>query len=240
MKTYSTIFLLLLFTTQSDIAQIFCIPKTRPPYPDIAERAGLSMSYLIRFDVAGFAPCNIHISALDGLNVEESKMIPLFEPAIDSCLKMISFCKDTANYLLTFKYEIKPPHSINRPFVEILSEKEIRIVIEGRKELSVSGPYRIQPPPDPRIDTVILQSNVEYKSGNGAKSDILVQRFYNVEKDSIVIIRNNHPELESDIIIDAQQVTKQMFLERGPNAIYYFIKYSVHRHVKDCDCSDYF
>jgi hypothetical protein len=130
MKKHFMILGLILLFVQNNSAQIFCIPPDQPHYPDLAARAGLSMSFSVRFDVVNLSATNIQISTLDSVK-NEATMIELFSSSIIGYLSRLCFLRDIKSYTITFEYEVRPHNSINRDYVEMLDNSKIRII--GRR-----------------------------------------------------------------------------------------------------------
>jgi len=130
MRRYCLILFLTLLCVQNSSAQVFCLPPDQPRYPEIAIRAGLSISFIVKFDIVGSSVSNIHISVKDSINYANT-MIELFTPAITGYLNRLCFYKDINQCSIIFEYETRPHNSINRDYVEKLGDDKIHIV--GRR-----------------------------------------------------------------------------------------------------------
>jgi hypothetical protein len=234
MSRQAFVFLMLLLIADQNSAQTFCIPPIQPKYPDLALRAGIEISFNVQFDIVEFVPQNYRITTLDNIDGYDSSIVELFKPAIIDYLSKLCYLRDVKGFLLKLKYSMSPKTKINRGYVEKVADNEIRII-----ELMPKGticPHALRQI-NTKIDTAIIEHVLQYKSGPERKSDILVQRFFNVEKDSILILHNNYPELEGEIYTDAKYFRKNDFLYDAPNAKYFIIRYRVVRYIESCGCS---
>jgi hypothetical protein len=213
-------------------AQLICIPNTQVSYPLFALRAGLSPSFLVRFDVIAFTPLNIQIVGLDSLS---RKLIEPFSESVLDNLHRFVFLKDSLGASLTFRYQWRPRNQLSTRYAELVSPSEIRIVspplhVEGR-----SRGNRIRAV-DEVSDSSIEYSYLKYKGGLASPSDIFAEKFFDGRPDSIVILRNNYPSLTTDIDSVARNLSKERFLYIAPAATHFFIRFKVLRYIPECEC----
>jgi hypothetical protein len=133
MKKIFFAFLLLLSLSQNTLAQVFCIPSDQPRYPEIARRAGLSISFIVRFDVGGRTPHNIKINVLDTSMNHADTMVELFSPVIRSYLHQLCFQIDIKDFALKIHFQVRSRDSISVGYVEKIGEDEICIIERSAK-----------------------------------------------------------------------------------------------------------
>ncbi len=137
MRKFWFILLLVSLNIQTSSSQVFCLPPEQPRYPEIALRSGLSLSFVAKFDVVGLSPKNIEITPKDSIEHANS-MVQMFSPAITDYLNRLCFLKDITSFSMIVDFEVRPHNSINRGYVEKVTENRIHIV--GRAGLVAAGP----------------------------------------------------------------------------------------------------
>ncbi len=228
MKSKPFLFLLVLTLLSNAEAQVLCVSDKPFYYPEIWNRAGLEPTIVVHFDVIGFSAQNITFEGEPG----ES-----FRQSVTENLKQLIYLKDTTNFKLTIQYLRRPTISLSRGYAELVTPNELHVV--ARKSVvqkTVNGPQKI----DPTLDTAVVHSLVEYKSGPARPSDILVRRLFVGDRDSTLIVRNNYPDLEEDILSRARSYSKDRFLGFAPNARVFLVRFRVRRIVEECDCKAVF
>jgi hypothetical protein len=111
--------------------------------------------------------------------------------------------------------------------MELVAEDELHIVGRFVQRLPIID--HIFSSADPNIDSVFIETTIPYISGKARPSNILVQRVFDLDKDSTIILTNDYPERTEDILATAKKYSKDKFLDRGSNAKYYFIRFRVVR-----------
>ncbi len=216
-------------------AQVFCISDKQFTWPEIALRAGLSPSFLVRFDIDGFSPHNFQISPLDSASRD---LVEMFEQYLVNNLGHLIYLRDSSSFQLKVKYLVRPTGSLTTSYAELITNDEIHVVAQQPyiHAILCSGVTQA----DPKIDTVIIESTIKYRSGKARSSDIFVQRLFPDKGDTTIILRNNYPELEQDIYTSARKYSKEHFLDRGSNARFYFIHFRVERDISPCGAKQIF
>jgi hypothetical protein len=222
-KLFLGVLLLVLATPCASSAQIICVPDSQFEYPEIARRAHAEPYIEAIFNIDEFTPKNIRLRALD--TISESILQCCQNNIIENISRLV-YLKDSVNVKLAIKYLIKNENSLNTDYAELVHDDELHIVTH--RPLQRSGGFFVLVP-DPKLDTVCIEDIVFYRGGKAIPSDILVERRFKSKKDTVVIVRNNHPELTEDIITQAKIYSRQYFLSRGPNAHHYLIRFKVRR-----------
>jgi hypothetical protein len=127
MSKYWFVLILGLFPLQNNSAQVFCLPPDQPRYPYLLLKGGVSASFLVTFDVVGLSAKNIYIRTKDSV-YRADDLVRFFSPPILEYLNRFCFIKDINNFSLIVDFEAKSHRSINRGYVEKVSEDRIRIV----------------------------------------------------------------------------------------------------------------
>jgi hypothetical protein len=147
--------------------------------------------YVARFDVIRETPVNISITAADG-----SEPYGVFIDQTMENLSRLGFPRDTFGVRIIFQYRVDS--SITSRYVQFLGVDTIRIVIPGIQPLarrcypetrSVDLPSKI----------LTLEGNVFTYDSVSRDADILVERLFDKNGASTRIVKNNYPELESEI-----------------------------------------
>jgi len=125
-KSWIILFLTLLLI-QKGSAQVFCLPPDQPRYPMLLLDAEISASFVVTFDVVGLSPKNIHIIIKDSV-YRANDLVNFFSPVILDYINRFCFIRDISNFSMIVDFETRPHGSINRGYVEKLSEDRIRIV----------------------------------------------------------------------------------------------------------------
>ena len=116
----------MLFLGQKSLAQVFCLPPDQPIFPEVPLRAGLSVSFVVNFDVVGMSAKNIRINTKDSID-HPNDLVKIYSPSIMDYLNRLCFVRETNNFSLIIDFVTKPHASINRGYVEKLAEDRIRI-----------------------------------------------------------------------------------------------------------------
>ncbi len=232
-KTIKIIYATIIFAIIAQ-SQMFYVSNKPISYPEIARRAKISASFIVNLKIDEFKPRVIQISATDSLS---NLYIDLFRQAIEDNLNTIIYLKDTAYFNLKVSFIIKHYTLLSSNYTEVL-DNEIRFVSRSPLiKIDVDYAYT---PPNPKIDTVLINATIPYKSGKTRPSNILVQRIFIKNIDSVRIIKNNYPEIENDILLKAKTYTKEYFLGKGSRARYYFIRYRVVREISEYNIEQIF
>ncbi|MDP4117229.1 MAG: hypothetical protein Q8903_13920 [Bacteroidota bacterium] len=230
MKKIITFLLSLFILSARCYPQIFCLADAKFEINRIALIAGLETSYKITFDIERFSPKNIKIVGLDSNSISYH---PFYEDVTKKNLAKITYLKDTSNITIIFKYFIYPPDKLNNDFAIMPSSHEIDF---GFVSEPIDTTYRgcITWVMSPEIDSAVVVDYIDYKNGEAISSDILVERVFNANSDSIIIIKNNYAELAADIIKLSKDYKKDNFLSFAPNSKKYFIRFKVRRKIDNC------
>ncbi|MCI0706206.1 MAG: hypothetical protein L0Y80_01805 [Ignavibacteriae bacterium] len=220
---------LTLLALKPSMGQLLCVAGKEFKYPEIARRAGVTASFQVVLNVNNFSPL---ITQITGVDSSSNQYLNLFKQSLIDNLNQLTYLNDTANFQMKVTYSIRHFRTLNNSYVEIIDPDEIHFVAQSpRIEIIVDYmPF----PSDPNIDSVVVETTVPFKSGKAIPSDILVQRLFDDEAGSTVILRNNYPDLREEIIAVASRYSKDYFLGIGSNAHYYFIKLKVERKIPEC------
>ena len=230
MKSQSIVVLLILIFFTQSYPQVICLTDHEFTCPEISRRAGVSASFGVRFDIKGFQPENLEITGLDSLS---SELVDMYKSDLTGNLKNLVYLRDTIGFSIKVRFIIESSQRISHAYAGFISDNELDFHFPLRRNLIADEGFTI-PVPDPTLDSVFINIRIEYKSGKAPPADILVQRLFEDGTDRSVIIRNNYPNLEKEIYSTAQRYTKESFLHYGPRSKYFFIRYHVTRHVREC------
>ncbi len=228
MKRILYLTLVLLGAWLNSPAQWICVPDSQFAYPRIPQRADISASFRVTFDVIGRWPSNIRIGSLDHwLN-----MIPEFDSAIRHNLENLYFGRDSESVSVKMIFELRPPGTLSSVYAYLHSQDEIHIVAPQVQFEWEGDPWPIAV--DLMSDSITLKGFVPFHGGVPASSDILVERLFRGTTDSTLIIRNNCPTYVQAIREAASQFTREEFLRYHPTAKRYFVRFRIFHHSREC------
>lgn len=232
MKHKTLLFTILIFLLSSvdSNAQYFCIANTSFQVPDIALHLFEETSYITQFTVKGFTPQNIKITPVDSIS---KSFYGLFEKATIENLNKITYLED-AQYRIKIKYVFYPAPKLNTAYAITNSVSEITFAFRASPiEKYYEG---CGWPSESESDTVIFKNYINYKNGTIiGTSDIFVERLFDGDVDSTVIIKNNCPEYTEEILKEASTYSKKDFTDVSPKSTKYFITFQILRSIYECE-----
>jgi len=232
MKATGLILLLLLAMQVKSQTRLICVPDSNFSYPNTPLRAGLTGSFWVYFDVVNRRPANIQIrTRYSSIGSSEH-----FESSIRDNLRMLFYRGDTAGVRINVRYELSPPGHLNRSYAELTCDTVLRIVAPDR--LHPNGLFCGPRVVDFFSDTSTLNLSIPFKGAVPGHSDILVRRLFIGTADSIVIVHNNCPEYEAEILQAAAKCSKFDFLDNAPNATQFFIRFRILHYSLECQCTE--
>jgi hypothetical protein len=227
MKTVILVLTLFICNINLLFSQEICLSSAHLSMHPLAARAGISASVIARFDVIGREGKNIKIFPADSLS---KKYFFLFDSITVNNIQQITFLNDKMNCNLLVNYIIHTTKTLSNNYSELISDSVLNIVFRGKgaliSKLEDYGPSD--------SDSLTFTCYVPYTTGMKEKSNILVQRIFNKDNDSTIILRNNYPEYESLIYKDSKDYTKGSFVGFSKKAKYYFIRFFILRRIEDC------
>ncbi len=222
-----TIFTIIFFAVSPLFGQDMCLNTSNFTIHPIMLKSQSSTSVRVKFDVVGRVAQNIEVFPTDSLS---AKYFLFYESYTIDNIKQITFFNDKNKFSLLVNYEIRPARLLSNNFAEIVSDSILNIVFKaegfiGQQEY-VFGP--------PVSDSLTFTNYLPYKIGMSKKSDILVQRIFNNNEDSTIILKNNYPEYEKLIYEKSKEYTRESFVGFSENAKYFFIRFYILRRIEDC------
>ena len=169
-RNLSVALLIAAFSTYLN-AQAVCISDKQFTYPQIALRAGISPSFLVRFDIVEFSPHNVRISPLDSAS---RPYFELFKQSVIDNLNRLVYLKDSLDFRLRLKYIIRPFTLLNSSFAELVTDDEVHFVARAPIINRIVDGVLVA---NPKIDSVFIETIVSYKSGKAAHQIFLSSAF---------------------------------------------------------------
>ena len=199
-------------------------------YPQIAKYEDWSVHYQVIIDVINLEPKIIHINCLDSTDYY------FFRKVTEENVKKLLFINDVKNYSIYFDYLTSK--KISNDYTEYVEPGHIKVVSR-----QMSGEF-IDFSLHESYDSSNFSLTIEYYVSTHKKinkpSNILVERYFIDNKDSSKIIRNNFPQLSSEILEEASHFKKNDFLsmlfiskEEKSQIKNYFVKLKVIRWFGD-------
>lgn len=209
-------------------AQKMCLSSVKFTLPVVAFGCRLEASLKVNFDVIEHEIKNIRVSPADSISEE---YIFLFDSCTISNMRQITFLSDKSNCNLLVNYRFRSGRELSNNFVELESDSVLNCVFILR-DMGIYDPIDVK---IEQSDSLTFRDYLSVTTMTTRKSYILVQRIFEGDKDSTIILRNNYPELRDSIYESAKKYTKESFTRYSKNSKFYFIQFLVICHIDDCE-----
>jgi hypothetical protein len=200
--------LLLLLLPTSLCAQraLFCIGGVEFTTAELALRARITCTVKATFAVEGLKP--VHATFVSQGNCSD-----LLVPATQRNLGRLRFLHDTSAATVYFHYAHVPRGSVNTDYAVVQSDTSLQLIFRSLEGYGTKDPaiHQIAGPTD---TTIVLGAIVIGSLNTPEKPKIVVERRFFLDRDTTIIIENNHPELTDSILQEAKQYELWRFLPR--------------------------
>jgi len=198
-------------------------------YPKVARTIVVELDHKLTFDVVDLKPQNIILTPLQ----QDTLYNVLLDSSFFQNLDSLTFVNDTTNYSIFFDVEIA--RNLSRSYVEFVKQGHIRMVVQIDWPAEDTGCELFAwlstwNPVDASITisgTVVTRKNVHWPS------DIIVECFFADSTTKAVIVKNNMPVLEKEILKASAWRTKKHFLRQNASkedsVKHYYIVFNVLR-----------
>ncbi len=227
MKFYFCLLAFILSASTNSFGQRICVSAYEFVIPEIAVRARLNASVIAAFDVQGREAVNINVSPADSIT---KAYFSLFDSCTIKNIKSLTFLSDKNNCRLRVNYISRTMLELSNNFAEMVSDSILNLVYKS----TIMIGYKGGPSKPTESDTIIFTNYLPFKPGMSVKSEILVQRIFEGDRDSTIILNNNYPEFDDLIIEKSRGYSEDLFLNGSPSSKYFFIRFYILRKIDEC------